>query len=1149
MATTSSNKYLFSACLSGDYLSLDVYSLTPASDGKSVDITLSTHTFANLQGVLPLSQWTHIVFQGAGLNRNNLAVYVNGKSCPLVTTAPPGDCGWEIASTTTSVIYPENFASLKHLRLYNRLLSAAEIAANAGEPCLSISPAYATGLNNALLHWSRFNIPAAGAPGTIGDGSTTETQYIAVYPAHKLTTSYTYQSLNGVETQNSPDGGLSRFWYDRLGRMVVSQNAEQLTPTLSGIANRYSYNLYDEQGRITEVGEKYDVLTQNRPTAKPFLSSSETNMFQFGGTVVDITRTHYDAIYTEAGTEISSESTNLRKRVAAVTLHLTRTSAAQDASYYSYDQLGNVKTLWQQIEDLGIKKIEYQYDLVSGKVNKVRYQQGKTDRFFYGYQYDAENRLTKAVTDITSTSSDGWEIEHPHTDAAYQYFLHGPLARTELGNEHLVQGMDYAYTLQGWLKGVNGNYLLPGKDIGKDGVGGEERRDVGRDAYAFSLDYFKGDYKPIGGSTADAFSLNWIAGQNAEVGRDLYNGNISRSTLALKRIKEETPVGYSYRYDQLNRLMGMRQHPLTIGATGWNAATAGEAFKEAISYDGNGNILTYLRNGSDLRGTTMDQLSYVYSRDAAGNLLNNRLLQVQDAVNNAAYTEDLKSQVANNYVYNKIGNLVADKQTDGTGTSQITWSVYGKIKRIFKGDGSVLIYRYDAAGNRVYKQYSRSGRIDKTWYVRDAQGNTLAVYGNKDGGTPIYWKEQHLYGSSRLGIWNVDMELSAGNSSTKWQELGNKSYELSNHLGNVLATISDKPVDVVSGGVIDHYEAEVLSAQDYYPFGMLQPDRKWSLGNYRYGFNGKENDNEVKGEGNQQDYGMRVYDPRIGKFLSVDPLTKDYPWNSTYSFAEGDPINFIDLDGGEKSKSHLQRIIELDLYILGRWGQIAEGDVHGENSSPFEEGNIARGIVFWTDIAVVTFSHFELTRSLTEIPKGKPTASSTIATVSLSAEEEALLASKVVSPSYSRTLSLQKEENVVVNTQVNKSAANGGTRPTWQQSEQDIVTPDYKQQVSFKNGRIIDTKSKGSVRPEGYKPGASIEVKNYNLTTEKGIKSMLSNVVKQVRQRQANLPKNTTQNIMLDVRGQNLGATEMQKIRSRLATQAGDKVNVSFKTE
>ncbi len=79
------------------------------------------------------------------------------------------------------------------------------------------------------------------------------------------------------------------------------------------------------------------------------------------------------------------------------------------------------------------------------------------------------------------------------------------------------------------------------------------------------------------------------------------------------------------------------------------------------------------------------------------------------------------------------------------------------------------------------------------------------------------------------------------------------------------------------------------------------PGRKYSAGSgYRYGFNGKENDNEVKGEGNQQDYGMRIYDPRLGRFLSVDPLSAEYPWNSTYAFAENDVIRSIDLEGAEK---------------------------------------------------------------------------------------------------------------------------------------------------------------------------------------------------------------------------------------------------------
>ena len=78
------------------------------------------------------------------------------------------------------------------------------------------------------------------------------------------------------------------------------------------------------------------------------------------------------------------------------------------------------------------------------------------------------------------------------------------------------------------------------------------------------------------------------------------------------------------------------------------------------------------------------------------------------------------------------------------------------------------------------------------------------------------------------------------------------------------------------------------------------PDRKYNGPAYRFGFNGKENDNEVKGNGNQQDYGMRIYDPRLVRFLSVDPLTKSFAWFTPYQFAGNTPIAAIDLDGEEQ---------------------------------------------------------------------------------------------------------------------------------------------------------------------------------------------------------------------------------------------------------
>jgi RHS repeat-associated protein len=83
---------------------------------------------------------------------------------------------------------------------------------------------------------------------------------------------------------------------------------------------------------------------------------------------------------------------------------------------------------------------------------------------------------------------------------------------------------------------------------------------------------------------------------------------------------------------------------------------------------------------------------------------------------------------------------------------------------------------------------------------------------------------------------------------------------------------------------------------------MMMPGRSYSAATgYRYGFNGKENDNEVRGDGNEQDYGMRVYDTRLGRFLSADPLTKHYPWYTPYQFAGNKPIWATDIDGLEEN--------------------------------------------------------------------------------------------------------------------------------------------------------------------------------------------------------------------------------------------------------
>ena len=80
---------------------------------------------------------------------------------------------------------------------------------------------------------------------------------------------------------------------------------------------------------------------------------------------------------------------------------------------------------------------------------------------------------------------------------------------------------------------------------------------------------------------------------------------------------------------------------------------------------------------------------------------------------------------------------------------------------------------------------------------------------------------------------------------------------------------------------------------------------------FRFGFNGKEKTDELYGTGNAYDYGMRMYDARLGRFMSTDPLFKKYPELSTYQFASNRPIEAIDLDGKEALDAR-GRIYEID---------------------------------------------------------------------------------------------------------------------------------------------------------------------------------------------------------------------------------------------
>jgi RHS repeat-associated protein len=758
----------------------------------------------------------------------------------------------------------------------------------AGNLLKTVSPAGVQ--ENTDTTWIK-SVEAAKVAGTV------------MVPSHTLMTNYRYNTLNQVASQQSPDGGMSNFWYDRLGRLAVSQNRKQFP------GNQYSYTQYDTIGRITQVGQ----LTSGTAIT-PTISRNDSIFQAWLGaatsTANQITVTSYDSGAYAIQPIIGQR--NMRNRVSWTALFDTATDLANGgqnaaaATYYSYDILGNVDTL---LQDFGggvrhtdvanpmnttknrFKKISYNFDLVSGKVNQVNYQHGHPDAFYHSYLYDAENRITNVQSSIDSINWDN--------DAFYSYYAHGPLSRTVLGQQQ-VQGINYAYTLQGWLKAINPvPYTGSGFTLQPDSSGTV----VANSAYNLMLDYFNGDFNPISTAAGPDSAVNTTLGSDY---RPLYNGNISSMGARIRGLS--SPLLYNYQYDQLNRLIHMDAWNRT--STPWSTITKIPDFQESVGYDPNGNIQQYKRNGNSTISLGMDSLNYFYTSGT------NKLDHISDSVNSTCTgCGDLTTQSAGNYQYDSIGELIADAQSN---IANITWTVYGKIASITKSGDTTIKFTYDAGGHRISKQVIHAGDTLGTWYVRDAQGNILSIYTYGDpsnNAKDLTQTELDVYGSSRLGMWkrSVDVEVKPpapivpmpllGSADTLIFTRGNKLFELTNHLGNVLSTISDKRFGVsTDDSTVNYFNPDVVTANDYYPFGMLQPGRQFAqsnLGGYRYGFNRKEQDNEVKGAGDQIDYGMRVYDPRGGRFLSVDPIARKFPELTPYQYASNSPISGIDLDGLE----------------------------------------------------------------------------------------------------------------------------------------------------------------------------------------------------------------------------------------------------------
>ena len=324
-----------------------------------------------------------------------------------------------------------------------------------------------------------------------------------------------------------------------------------------------------------------------------------------------------------------------------------------------------------------------------------------------------------------------------------------------------------------------------------------------------------------------------------------YNGNISSlfwrtaQNNASNALISSPEKGYSFTYDGLSRLKD------AVYGEGTSLNQNRNRFNEQITgYDKMGNILGLLRygqTGTDSYGL-IDNLNLTYH--------GNQLQSVYDNATNSVFGNGMEFKDAAHetveYAYDKNGNLTKDLNKNIT---EIQYNILNLPSHISFADGNSIVYEYAADGSKVRTTHTINDNVTSTVYC----GN--AVYEN---------------GSLKMLL----------NESGYYSFQDNKfHFYIKDHQGNVR--------------VVADETGKVDEVNDYYPFGGLMSNACNNVQPYKY--NGKELDR--KGGLDWYDYGARQYDPLIGMFLSVDPLSENFYSVNPYAYCLSNPFNRIDPTG------------------------------------------------------------------------------------------------------------------------------------------------------------------------------------------------------------------------------------------------------------
>ena len=279
----------------------------------------------------------------------------------------------------------------------------------------------------------------SGTGGDATGGNSTSSHYI---------TKYTYDDFGRLTKLEHPDAGTTRIKYNSKGQPRFIQTAE------NAANNVVQYRNYDNNNRLVEAGDVPFTAIFGPGTSLGWSALNPDGLQGFLWENLSTSWYYYDTYPSSYPIPSSyATATNYSYSSYYTAGKLTVASNGHSTKWFGYDYKGRLK--WEITEIMmadgqtQTRAKHYHYDYFDRLTKTVYNPENPNLAISQQNQYDTDfpTQLDKVLIDYDPNNTQYGQI------ADYSYYQSGQLKRTELGNYH--QGIDYLYTVEGWLKAIN----------------------------------------------------------------------------------------------------------------------------------------------------------------------------------------------------------------------------------------------------------------------------------------------------------------------------------------------------------------------------------------------------------------------------------------------------------------------------------------------------------------------------------------------------------------------------------------------------------------------------------------------------------------------------------------------------------------------